>query len=50
MKPQYALPGLEHFYMIGQRVKGFGVSFAAASGKEVIQEICRAEGIKFVAQ
>jgi len=50
MKPQYALPGLDDFYMIGQWVKGFGVPMAALSGKEVIQEICRADGKKFEAE
>ncbi|MEW5873285.1 MAG: NAD(P)/FAD-dependent oxidoreductase [Chloroflexota bacterium] len=49
MKPQYALPGLDHFYMTGMWVKGFGVPLAAASGKEVIQKICNAGGRKFVA-
>jgi phytoene dehydrogenase-like protein len=48
MNPQYALPGLDNFYMTGQWVKGFGVPMAAMSGKEVIQEICKAEGRKFV--
>jgi phytoene dehydrogenase-like protein len=49
MNPQYALPGLDGFYMIGQWVKGFGTPMAAASGKEVIQQICKVEGTKFVA-
>jgi hypothetical protein len=35
--------------MIGLWVKGFGVPMAAASGKEVIQEICKADGRKFKA-
>ncbi|HNT75383.1 MAG TPA: NAD(P)/FAD-dependent oxidoreductase [Anaerolineae bacterium] len=47
MKPQYTLPGLENFYMIGLWVKGFGVPMAAASGKEVIQKLCAADGKKF---
>jgi phytoene dehydrogenase-like protein len=47
--PQYTLPGLGGFYMIGLWVKGFGVPLAAASGKEVIRKICAAEGIKFKA-
>jgi phytoene dehydrogenase-like protein len=46
-KTQYALPGLENFYMIGQWVKGLGVPMAASSGKEVIQAICKADGRKF---
>jgi len=49
MNPQYALPGLDNFYMTGQWVKGFGVPMAAMSGKEVIQKICKADGRKFVA-
>ena len=47
MKPQYTLPGLDDFYMIGQWVKGFGTPMAAASGKEVIQKICKADGKRF---
>jgi phytoene dehydrogenase-like protein len=49
MNPQYTLPGLDDFYMIGLWVKGFGVPMAAASGKEVIQKICQADGRKFKA-
>jgi phytoene dehydrogenase-like protein len=49
MNPQYTLPGLDSFYMIGLWVKGFGLPMAAASGKEVIQRICEANGRKFVA-
>ncbi len=49
MNPQYSLPGLEHFYMIGLWVKGFGVPMAAASGKEVIKKICKADGRTFKA-
>ena len=45
--PQYTLPGLEDFYMTGQWVKGFGTPLAAASGKEVIQKICKADGLRF---
>jgi phytoene dehydrogenase-like protein len=50
MNPQYSMPGLERFYMIGLWVKGFGVPLAAASGKEVIQEICKTDGKKFRAE
>ena len=50
MKPQYELPGLDDFYMIGQWVKGFGAPTAALSGKEVIQNICKADGTKFEAE
>jgi phytoene dehydrogenase-like protein len=45
--PQYTLPGLAGFYMTGQWVKGFGTPMAAASGKEVIQMICKADGKRF---
>ena len=50
MNPQYTLPGLDDFYMIGQWVKGFGTPMAAASGKEVIQRICKADGRRFRAE
>ena len=49
-KPQYRLPGLDDFYMIGQWVRGFGVPMAAFSGKEVIQNICKADGRRFKAE
>ncbi len=48
MKPRYALPGLDNFYMTGLWVKGFGAPMAAVSGKDVIREICKADGKKFV--
>ncbi|MBN2389525.1 MAG: NAD(P)/FAD-dependent oxidoreductase [Anaerolineae bacterium] len=48
MKPQYALPGLDNFYMTGLWVKGFGVPMAAVSGKDVVREICKADGKKSV--
>jgi phytoene dehydrogenase-like protein len=50
MNPQYSLPGLGGFYMSGMWVKGFGVPMAAASGKEVVQKICQADGKKFRAE
>lgn len=50
MNPQYTLPGLERFYMIGQWVKGFGTPMAAASGREVVRKICRADGKRFKAK
>ena len=50
MKPQYTLPGLENFYMVGQWVKGLGVPMAAIAGKEVIQKICKADRRKFKAE
>jgi phytoene dehydrogenase-like protein len=49
MNTEYTLPGLDGFHMIGQWVKGFGIPMAAASGKEAIQEICRADRRKFTA-
>ena len=49
-KTEYTLPGLDNFYMTGQWVKGLGLPTAATSGKEVIQEICRADGRKFRAE
>jgi hypothetical protein len=36
--------------MIGQWVKGFGTPLAAASGIEVIQRICKADGSRFKAE
>jgi phytoene dehydrogenase-like protein len=50
MNPRYSLPGLDGFYMTGMWVKGFGVPMAAASGKEVVQKICQADGRKFRAE
>jgi hypothetical protein len=50
MNPQYTLPGLADFYMIGQWVKGLGTPMAAASGKEVIQQVCRVDGVRFRAE
>jgi hypothetical protein len=50
MNPQYCLPGLDCFYMIGLWVKGFGVPMAAASGIEVIQKICAEDGKKFATE
>jgi len=49
-KPQYTLPGLDNFYMIGLWVKGFGVPMAAVSGKEVIRKICRSDKRRFRAE
>jgi phytoene desaturase len=45
--PQYALPGLSHFYLTGQWVRGPSVIIAALSGKEVIQKICKEDKRKF---
>lgn len=47
IKPKYVLPRLDAFYMTGQWVKGFGVPMAATSGKEVVRQICRADGRRF---
>jgi phytoene dehydrogenase-like protein len=42
------LPGLDGFYMIGQWVEpGGGVDLSAASGRDVIKDICRLEGRSF---
>ncbi len=49
MNPQYSLPGLARFYMIGLSVKAFGMPMAAASGREVIQAICKEDGRRFKA-
>jgi phytoene dehydrogenase-like protein len=43
------LPGLEQFYMIGQWVEpGGNVQLSAASGRDVIKDICREEDRAFV--
>jgi phytoene dehydrogenase-like protein len=45
------LPGLDGFYMIGQWVEpGGNVQLSAASGRDVIKEICRAEDRPFAAR
>jgi len=45
------LPRLHHFYMAGQSVEpGGSVPLAAASGKNVIQLICAADGKPFITQ
>lgn len=42
------LPGLEGFYMIGQWVEpGGNVELSAASGRDVIKDVCDAEGRPF---
>jgi phytoene dehydrogenase-like protein len=50
MNPQYALPGLGNFYMIGQWVRGLSVIIAAASGREVMRKICAADHRQFRAR
>jgi hypothetical protein len=47
-KPQYKLDTLFNFYMSGQWISGMGVPNAALSGKNVIKEICKSEGIKWL--
>jgi phytoene dehydrogenase-like protein len=42
------LPGLEDFYMIGQWVEpGGNVELSAASGRDVIKDLCHKEGRSF---
>lgn len=42
------LPGLDNFYMIGQWVQpGGGIPTGAMHGREIMQVICRKDGIKF---
>jgi phytoene dehydrogenase-like protein len=44
------LPGLDGFFMIGQWVEpGGGVDLSAASGRDVIKDICRLEDRPFIA-
>ena len=40
-------PLLDGFYMTGLWVKGFGVPMAAAGGREVMQQLCKADGRQF---
>ncbi|MBN2442434.1 MAG: NAD(P)/FAD-dependent oxidoreductase [Spirochaetales bacterium] len=47
MNPQYTLPGIDNFYMIGQWVKGMSLIMAAESGKDVVKKICETDHIKF---
>jgi hypothetical protein len=43
------LPGLENFYLIGQWVEPAGnVQLSAASGRDLLEMICRADGKPFV--
>lgn len=48
-KPEYSLPGLANFYMIGQWVKSLGVPTAAITGRDVIRKICKEDRRKFKA-
>lgn len=44
----FTLPGLKNFYFTGQWVTSMGSLFAnAASGREVVQKICKQCGVKF---
>jgi phytoene dehydrogenase-like protein len=43
------LPGLAHFYMVGQWAGVGGVPVVAAMGRDVIREICRRDGRSFTA-
>ncbi|HEX9019084.1 MAG TPA: NAD(P)/FAD-dependent oxidoreductase [Anaerolineaceae bacterium] len=49
MKPiPKTLPGLENFYMVGQWVQpGGGLPSGVMTGREVLQKICKKDGIKF---
>jgi len=43
------LPGLDNFYMVGQWVEpGGGIPPSAASGRSLIQRLCKKDGKKFV--
>ena len=45
------LPGLDNFYMIGQWVEpGGNVELSAASGRDVIKDICAEQGREFRAR
>ncbi len=42
------LPGLENFYMVGQWVQpGGGLPSGVMTGREVLQKICKKDGVKF---
>ncbi len=44
------LPGLENFYMVGQWVQpGGGLPSGVMTGREVLQKICKKDGVKFKA-
>jgi hypothetical protein len=42
------LPGLKNFYMVGQWAGAPGVPMVAAMGRELVREICKRDGRKFV--
>jgi phytoene dehydrogenase-like protein len=42
------LPGLSHFYMVGQWAGGIGLPNVAAMGRRAIADICRQDGRQFV--
>ena len=41
------LPGLKNFYMIGQWAGDTSLAFAAISGKNVMERICKLDGMRF---
>lgn len=41
------LPGLSHFYMVGQWAGGLGLPNVAAMGRRVIAELCKQDGRRF---
>ncbi|MDP4268233.1 MAG: NAD(P)/FAD-dependent oxidoreductase, partial [Bacteroidota bacterium] len=44
----YTLPGLKNFFLAGQWVTSMGSLFSnAASGREVVQKICKQCGVRF---
>jgi phytoene dehydrogenase-like protein len=43
------LPGLRNFYMVGQWAGVPGVPMTAAMGRDVVRDICRRDGKRFVA-
>jgi phytoene dehydrogenase-like protein len=43
------LPGLKNFYMVGQWAGAPGVPMVAAMGRELVREICKRDGRRFVA-
>ena len=42
------LPGLSHFYMVGQWVGGLGLPNVAAMGRRAIADLCKRDGRRFV--
>jgi len=48
MRIKKTLPGLDQFFMVGTWVGSASLGFAAASGRQVIQQICRNEKTNFI--